>query len=98
MVYVARIIEDRVAEGDNYFTMSEAPDGRIILTPSPTRVDKVGTAINKELLQPMEDNIVYLMNTVFNDITANPFHIDFSDLDGLTVTGIWNKSMLRVEC
>jgi hypothetical protein len=49
-------------------------------------------------LQLMEDRIVWLMNSIFNDISANPFSIEFNTLDGLTVTGVWNESMRRIEC
>jgi hypothetical protein len=98
MAYVARTITDRVAIGDDKFYMEELEDGRILLTPAPDSVTEVGTDINKALLQPIEDNVVWLMNRVFNDITSNPFNIQFDDLDGLTVTGVWNEALERVEC
>lgn len=98
MAYVARTIKDRVALGDNCFFMEELKDGRIMLTPAPDSVTEVGTDINKALLQPIEDNVVWLMNRVFNDITSNPFNIQFENLDGLTVTGVWNENLKRIEC
>jgi hypothetical protein len=98
MAYVARIINDRVATGDDKFYVEELEDGRILLTPAPDSVTEPGTDINKALLQPIEDNVVWLMNRVFNDITSNPFNIQFDDLDGLTVTGVWNESLQRIEC
>ena len=98
MAYVARTIKDRVALGDNCFFMEELEDGRIMLTPAPDSVTEVGTDINKALLQPIEDNVVWLMNRVFNDITSNPFNIQFENLDGLTVTGVWNENLKRIEC
>ncbi|XCH79070.1 MAG: hypothetical protein WHF31_16370 [Candidatus Dehalobacter alkaniphilus] len=98
MAYVARTITDRVAIGDDKFYMEELEDGRILLTPAPDSVTEVGTDINKALLQPIEDNVVWLMNRVFNDITSNPFNIQFDDLDGLTVTGVWNEALERIEC
>ncbi len=98
MAYVARTITDRVAIGDDKFYMEELEDGRILLTPAPDSVTEPGTDINKALLQPIEDNVVWLMNRVFNDITSNPFNIQFDDLDGLTVTGVWNESLQRIEC
>lgn len=98
MAYVAREIKDRVAIGDNCFYMEQLGDGRIRLTPAPDSVTEVGTDINKALLQPIEDNVVWLMNRVFNDITSNPFNIQFENLDGLTVTGVWNENLKRIEC
>lgn len=98
MAYVAREIKDRVAIGDNCFFMEELEDGRIMLTPAPDSVIEVGTDINKALLQPIEDNVVWLMNRVFSDITSNPFNIQFENLDGLTVTGVWNENLKRIEC
>ena len=98
MAYVAREIKDRVALGDNCFFMEELEDGRIMLIPAPDSVTEVGTDINKALLQPIEDNVVWLMNRVFNDITSNPFNIQFENLDGLIVTGVWNENLKRIEC
>jgi len=98
MAYVAREIKDRVAIGDNCFYMEQLEDGRIRLTPAPDSVTEVGTDINKALLQPIEDNVVWLMNRVFNDITSNPFNIQFENLDGLIVTGVWNENLKRIEC
>ena len=98
MVYTSRDIKDRVALGDNKYYMEQLGDGRIMLTPAPDSVIEVGTDINKELLQIMEDRIVMLMNRVFNDITANPFIIRFTSLDGLTGNGVWNATHKRIEC
>ena len=98
MVYTSRDIKDRVALGDNKYYMEQLGDGRIMLTPAPDSVIEVGTDINKELLQIMEDRIVMLMNRVFNDITANPFIIRFPSLDGLTGNGVWNATHKRIEC
>ena len=98
MAYIARDIKDRVAVGDNCFYMEQLGDGRVRLIPAPDSVSEVGTDINKALLQLMEDRIVWLMNSIFNNISANPFTIEFDTLDGLTVTGVWNESMKRIEC
>lgn len=98
MAYVAREIKDRVAIGDDCFYMEQLEDGRIRLIPAPDSVTEVGTDINKALLQPIEDNVVWLMNRIFNDITSNPFNIQFENLDGLTVTGVWNENLKRIEC
>ena len=98
MVYTSRDIKDRIAIGDNKYYMEQLSDGRIMLIPAPDSVVEEGTDINKELLQIMEDRIVMLMNRVFNDITANPFIIRFTSLDGLTGNGVWNATHKRIEC
>lgn len=98
MAYESREITDRVAIGDDCFYIAELPDGRIRLIPAPDSVNEVGTDINKALLQVMEDRTVWLMNRIFNDITANPFNITFDSMDGLTATGVWNDTLKRMEC
>lgn len=98
MAYVAREIKDRVAVGDDCFYIDELGDGRCQLIPAPETVLESGTNVNKELLQLIEDRVVWLLNRVFNDITANPFNITFESLDGLTVTGVWNAALNRIEC
>lgn len=98
MVYSSREIKDRVALGDNKYFMTQLADGRVQLTPAPDSVAEVGTDINRELLQLMEDRIVLLMNRVFTDITANPFILTFTTLDGITVQGVWNEAASRIEC
>ena len=98
MAYIARDIKDRVAVGDDLFYIQALSDGRQRLIPAPDDILEPGTDINKELLQLMEDRIVYLMNRIFSDITANPFNITFESLSGITVTGVWNTSANRIEC
>ena len=98
MAYVARDIRDRVATGDDCFRVLALADGRIKLVPVPDEVLEPGTDINKALLQLIEDRVVWLMNSSFSEISANPFHISFNSLDGLTVTGVWNTVLQRIEC
>ena len=98
MAYTARTIKDRVAVGDDCFYMEHLADGRVRLIPAPDSVSEPGTDINKSLLQLIEDRVVMLMNRVLDDITANPFNITFSSLNGLDVTGVWNSSQARIEC
>lgn len=98
MVYTARDIKDRVAIGDNKYYMTDLGDGRVMLTPAPDSVVEVGTDINREILQLMEERICLLMNRVFTDITANPFIMNFTTLGGLSVKGVWDETMARVEC
>ena len=98
MAYISREIKDRVATGDDCFYIERLADGRVRLIHSPDSVIEQGTEINKDLLQLMEDRIVWLMNSVHNNISANPFTIEFNSLDGLTVEGVWNESLSRIEC
>lgn len=98
MAYIARQIKDRIAVGDDCFRIEDLGDGRVRLIPDPDSVTEVGTNINHELLQLMEDRIVLLMNMVFDNITTNKFSFDFSSLDGLSVIGVWNESLKRIEC
>lgn len=98
MAYIARQIKDRIAVGDDCFRIEDLGDGRVRLIPDPDSVTEVGTSVNHELLQLMEDRIVLLMNMVFDNITDNKFSFDFSSLDGLSVIGVWNESLKRIEC
>ncbi len=98
MAYTSRDIKDRVAIGDDCFYMEQLGDGRVRLTPAPTTVVEEGTDINKALLQLMEDRIVWLMNSIFNNISANPFTMEFKSLDGIVTSGVWNEAMSRIEC
>ena len=97
-MYIARTIKDRVAEGDDCFYMEQLPDGRVRLIPAPDSVTEPGTSINKELLQLIEDRVVLLLNRVFDDINGYPFSITFDTLDKVTVNGVWNEDMGRIEC
>ena len=98
MAYISRDIKDRIAIGDDCFYMEQLSDGRVRLIPAPDTVIEAGTDINKGLLQLMEDRIVWLMNSIYNNISANPFSIEFKSLDGLTIEGVWNESLSRIEC
>ena len=53
-VYIAPEIKDRVAVGDDLYTITDS-SGKKKLTPSPTEVSEPGTEINKALLQPIAD-------------------------------------------
>lgn len=40
-----------------------------------------------------------IWNALFTDIIENPFLLEFSDLDAVNVSaGVWNKSLVRLEC
>ena len=103
MAYTARIIKDRIADGDDRFTIEKVgvdENGKDIfkLTPKPITVTEPGTDINKALLQEIMDALALLMNRVFDNITENSFNITFASLDNLIVTGVWNEESSRVEC
>ena len=98
MAYISRDIRDRVATDDDVYILEQIQDDRYRLIPDPTLVIEPGTDINKLLLQLIEDRVVWLMNRVFDNINSNPFSITFDNLDGLSVTGIWNVSLNRIEC
>ena len=99
MIYTSRNIKDRVAIGDDCFYMEQLGDGRVRLIPAPDQVIEEGTDINKELLQLMEDRIIFLMNRVLSTISTNPFIIRFNSLDELDVeSGVWNEEASRLEC
>lgn len=46
----------------------------------------------------LDARVDLLEAVLFNDITENPFLILFADLDGITVTGVWNAALQRIEC
>ena len=54
-ILAKRTIKDRLAAGDNKYSVEQLVDGRIKLTPAPDEVSEEGTAINADLLQPLED-------------------------------------------
>ena len=54
-ILAKRTIKDRLAAGDNKYSVEQLEDGRIKLTPAPDEVSEEGTAINADLLQPLED-------------------------------------------
>lgn len=54
-ILAKRTIKDRLAAGDNKYLVEQLEGGRIKLTPAPDEVSEEGTAINADLLQPLED-------------------------------------------
>lgn len=49
-------------------------------------------------IQPIVNKVQWLTDTFFDDITTNSFIIKFDNLEGLTVTGIWDEKEQRIEC
>lgn len=59
---------------------------------------KADLSSKQERIADLEEQVLWLTYRVFDDLTSNPFMMAFSDLDGLTVTGIWNEAKTRIEC
>lgn len=55
-------------------------------------------AASDEDVNELETKISMVEDALFNDITGNEHSITFNTLDGLIVTGIWNKAKARLEC
>ena len=72
-ILAKRTIKDRLAVGDNKYLVEQLEDGRIKLTPAPDEVSEEGTAINADLLQPLEDARVEHATAIENKMDkANP--------------------------
>lgn len=67
-------------------------------------VDKGGTGAEtpnearENLGAASQTDVEQIKSAIFEDITGNPHTIDFVDLEGLIVTGVWNEPMARMEC
>lgn len=48
-------------------------------------------------ISEVSDGLERLENAILTDVTGNPFEISFKDLEGLEVTGYWNKELQRLE-
>lgn len=44
-----------------------------------------------------ESRIQRLEDMILNDVSGNPFMVKFDTLDGVTVSGVWNNTMGRIE-
>ena len=99
MAYIAPTIKDRVAVGDNKYTMQTLSDGRVLLTPSPDEVEEAGTEINKALLQPLVDAVALAWTKLqslaniatsgsFNDLIDIPVKIAVGQYTGAGKYGI----------
>ena len=72
-ILAKRTIKDRLAVGDNKYLVEQLEDGRIKLTPAPDEVSEEGTAINADLLQPLEDARVEHATAIENKMDkSNP--------------------------
>ena len=50
------------------------------------------------LINGLTGRVEMLEAVIFNNITENPFLILFDDLNGVISSGVWNKSLQRIEC
>ena len=67
------------------------------VTTAAQALSAAGTA--NERVGQFDSRIASLEDSVFNNITANPFSIAFDNLTGINlVKGIWNKGAQRIEC
>lgn len=98
MIYSSRDIKDRIAIDDDCYILEPLPDGRTRLVPSPTEVIEPGTDLNKAFFQLTEDRVIILLNSLFNDISSNPFYLSLDTLTGISGNGVWNESAQRMEC
>lgn len=59
-----------------------------------SRIDQLTVSVSDDSAK-----IQVLWDAVFNDIVTNPFLYVLEDLDDITLTsGVWNKSLQRLEC
>jgi hypothetical protein len=71
MAFTARVISDRVVVGDDIFIMEDLGGGKVRLTPAPNSVSNVGTAINKALLQPIDNELASLGTAAKKNVGDN---------------------------
>ena len=96
-VYIAPEIKDRVAVGDDLYTITDS-GGKKKLTPSPTEVAEPGTEINKALLQPMADALQKASENLvpYNDywwrIRQNAGSYNLKIVPSKQITGAYVKS------
>lgn len=54
---------------------------------------------NSGSISTIQGQIEQIMETLYSDVTANPWAISFDNLDGINVThGIYNPTLQRLEC
>jgi len=77
MAYTKRTFKDRIAVGDNKFTVEILPDGRYALTPVPDSVTEAGTDINKVIMDGTEQELFTLdgLVTALQNSKATPADI-----------------------
>ena len=54
---------------------------------------------NSGCISTIQGQIEQIMESIYSDVTANPWAISFDNLDGITVTyGIYNAVKQRIDC
>jgi hypothetical protein len=61
-------------------------------------LDESAVAHILSLVTNLTDRVTLIEAVLFNDIKANPFIIQFDNLNGVEITGIWNADLQRIEC
>lgn len=59
---------------------------------------KINGAASKEEVDKIKEDIKNLEDKITSDIIDNPFLITYEDLEGLSVTGIWDKENAKLKC
>ena len=55
--------------------------------------------LNQDSVDDFDGRLRSLEGAVFENVTANPFSVTFTDLAGISLTkGVWNKDRARLEC
>lgn len=86
-----------VARAAQEFAQSSNDKADAAMVASGKALDSV-TALSNQV-GDNTSKIKTLWDAVFSEITSNPFQITFGDLAGITLTsGIWNKTLQRLEC
>lgn len=82
-------IKDRVAVGDNKYTMRTLSDGRVELTPSPDSVQEPGTPLNRALLQPIVDSVHNVLMNTFDYVVEQ-------GTSGVWIYRKWNSGFVEL--
>ena len=61
-------------------------------------LDESAAAHILSMVTNLADRVTLIEAVLFNDIYTNPFIIQFDNLDGVEITGIWNADLQRIEC
>ena len=72
---------------------------KALFSPLSSRVGTLeGTAVNTTTnLEALQAQVNLLQLKYHTDVNGTTFNVDFQDLDGLTVTGVWNEAEGRIE-
>lgn len=92
-------IKDRVAVGDNKYTMRTLGDGRVELTPSPDSVQEPGTPLNRAFFQsiagPLPDVVYKLTQTENMSLEIENANQSLSSLKSDIISGKEVKVLIK---